>query len=152
MECLFKDLFKKNDFEQNFKEKIEKKMNDLNIHFEFYRGNSQGNWSWTSLMGPDKKKLLQYFPISEFVSGVCGVAIENLWHEFHRLYKILRKPSHTKEEILKFEKDAKNWVRTFCRSTIGQMNSATVIPGLYRKEDVTPYMHMLTMHVSYFMH
>ena len=43
IECLFKNLFKKNDFEQNFKEKIEKKMNDLNNHFEFYCGNSQGN-------------------------------------------------------------------------------------------------------------
>jgi hypothetical protein len=31
------------------------------------------------------------------------------------------------------------------------MNSSTAIPGLYRKEDVTPYMHMLTMHVPYFM-
>jgi len=98
-------------------------------------------------MGPDKKKLLQYFPISEFVSGVRGVAIENLWREFHRLYEILRKPSYTEEEILKFEEDAKNWVRTFCRPTIGQMNSKTAIPGLYRKEDITPYMHMLTMHV-----
>jgi len=29
-------------------------------------------------MGPDKKKLLQYFPISEFVSEVREVAIENL--------------------------------------------------------------------------
>lgn len=36
MECLFRDLFKKNDFERNFKEKIEKKINDINIHFEFY--------------------------------------------------------------------------------------------------------------------
>src|SRR6266498_5626682 len=79
MECLFKDLFKKNDFKQNFKEKIEKKMNDLHIHFEFYHGNSQGNWSWISLMEPDKKKLLQYFPISEFVSEVREVAIKNLW-------------------------------------------------------------------------
>ncbi|GET51484.1 hypothetical protein GLOIN_2v1815132 [Rhizophagus irregularis DAOM 181602=DAOM 197198] len=34
---------------------------------------------------------------------------------------------------------------------IGQMNSATAILGLYRKDDVTPYMHMLTMHVPYFM-
>jgi len=56
MECLFKDLFKKNDFERNFKERIEKKMNDLNIHFEFYHGNStRSNWNWTSLMGPEKK-------------------------------------------------------------------------------------------------
>ncbi len=68
------------------------------------------------------------------------------------MYEILKKLSHTEEEILKFEKDAKNWVRTFCRPTIGQMNSATVISELYKKEDVTPYMHMLTIHVSYFMH
>jgi len=152
MECLFRDLFKKNDFERNFKERIEKKMNEIKIHFEFYRNNSaRGNWNWTSLMGPDKIKLLQYFPISEFISGTRGVDIENLWREFYQLYKILRKSSHTDEEILKFEKDAKNWVKTFCRPTIGQMNSATAIPGLYRKEDVTPYMHMLTMHVPYFM-
>ena len=91
-------------------------MNDLNIYFEFYHSNSQGNWSWTSLMG---KKLLQYFPISEFVSEVYGVAIENLWCEFHRLCEILRKPSYTEEEILKFEEDAKNWVRIFCQPTIG---------------------------------
>jgi len=115
MECLFKDLFKKKDFEQNFKERIEKKMNELNIHFEFYRGNSaQGNWNWTSLMGPDKKKMLQHFPVSEFITGKRGVDIENLWREFHRLYGILRKPFHTEEEILKFENDAKNWIRTFC--------------------------------------
>jgi len=152
MECFFKDLFKKNDFERNFKEKIEKKMNDLGIHFEFYRVNSgKGNWSWTSLMGSDKKKMLQYFPISEFISGTRGIAIENLWHEFYRLYEVLRKSSHSEEEILKFEKDAKDWVRTFCQPTIGQMNSTTAIPGLYRKEDITPYMHMFTMHVPYFM-
>jgi len=60
---------------------------------------------------------------------------------------ILRKSSHTEEEILKFEEDAKNWVRNFCQPTIGPMNSAMAIPGLYRKEDITPYMHMLTMHV-----
>jgi len=31
------------------------------------------------------------------------------------------------------------------------MNSTTAISGLYKKEDVTPYMHMFTMHVPYFM-
>ncbi|GET55161.1 hypothetical protein GLOIN_2v1824261 [Rhizophagus irregularis DAOM 181602=DAOM 197198] len=153
MECLFRDLFKKNDFERNFKEKIEKKMNDLNIHFEFYHGGSaRDNWNWTSLMGPDKKKMLQHFSVSEFIPEIRGVDIEILWRKFYQLYEVLKKPSHTEEEISKFEEDVKNWVRTFCRPTIGQMNSATSIPGLYRKEDVTPYMHMLTMHVPYCMH
>ncbi|PKC55146.1 hypothetical protein RhiirA1_476094 [Rhizophagus irregularis] len=91
-------------------------MNDINIHFEFYRSSARGTWNWTSLMGSEKKNATIF-----------------------------------SSEILKFEEDAKNWVRTFCRPTIGQMNSATAILGLYRKDDVTPYMHMLTMHVPYFM-
>ncbi|RGB25053.1 hypothetical protein C1646_772261 [Rhizophagus diaphanus] len=33
-----------------------------------------------------------------------------------------------------------------------QINSVTTIPGLYIKEDITPYMHMFTMHISYYMH
>ena len=74
-----------------------------------------------------------------------------MWHEFYWLYEILRKPSHTEEKILNFEEDAKNWVRSFCQPTMGRLNSTIAIPGLYRKEDVTPYMHMLTMHVPYFM-
>ena len=66
-----------------------------------------------------KKKMLQYFPICEFISGVRGITIENLWREFYQLYEILRKLFHTEEEILKFEDDAKNWIRTFCQPTIG---------------------------------
>ncbi|RHZ87985.1 hypothetical protein Glove_27g60 [Diversispora epigaea] len=105
MESLFKDLFRRNDFERNIKEKIEKKMSELNIHFEFYHNNSsRSSWSWTSLMGPDKKKILQHFP-----------------------------------------------VKTFSQPARGQINTATAILGIYREEDVTPYMHMLTMHIPFFM-
>ncbi|RIB21264.1 hypothetical protein C2G38_2177075 [Gigaspora rosea] len=125
-------------------------MSDLNIYFEFYHNSARSNWSWTSLMGPDKK-LLQHFPVSEFISGIRGINIENLWRKFYQLYELLRKPTHTNEEILKFEEDAKNWIKTFCQPTIGQLNTATAIPGLYRKEDVMPYMHMFCMHIPYFM-
>ena len=59
--------------------------------------------------------------------------------KFYQLYEVLKKSSYTEEEILKFEKNAKDWVRTFCQSTKGQMNSAIAIPELYRKEDVTLY-------------
>ncbi|RHZ90048.1 hypothetical protein Glove_8g126 [Diversispora epigaea] len=152
MEFLFKDLFRRNDFERNIKEKIEKKMSELNIHFEFYRNNSsRSSWSWTSLMGPDKKKMLQHFPVSEFISGVRGIIIENLWKEFYQLYEFMRKPNYTEEEILTFENNAKNWVKTFSQPARGQINTATVILGIYREEDVTPYMHMLTMHIPFFM-
>ncbi|RHZ63275.1 hypothetical protein Glove_330g60 [Diversispora epigaea] len=101
MESLFKDLFRRNDFERNIKEKIEKKMSELNIHFEFYRNNSsRSSWSWTSLMGPDKKN-----------------------------------PNYTEEEILTFENNAKNRVKTFSQPARGQINTATVILGIYREAD-----------------
>jgi len=113
----------------------------------FIFGNStRSNWNWTSLMRPEKK-ILQHFPVSKFVTRTRGVAIENLWREFYKLYMILWKSSHNEEAILNFKKYTKNWVRNFCQPTIGPMNSAMAIPGLYRKEDITLYMHMLTMHV-----
>jgi hypothetical protein len=146
MECLFKDLFKKNNFERELKKKIEKKMSLINVHFEFYHSNNNrsASWTWTSLMGPEKKKILQSFPVSEFVTRSCGIAIENLWHQFFNLYEMLRKPSYNEEDIIKFELEAKNWVRSFCQPTLGIINSTSAIPGLYRKEDVTPYIHILT--------
>jgi len=82
IECFFRDLFKRNDFKRNFKEKIEKKMNELHIHFEFFHSR-RGNWNWTSLMGSDKEILLQYFPVSKFISCSRGVDVENLWREFY---------------------------------------------------------------------
>ncbi|CAJ0911580.1 219_t:CDS:10 [Entrophospora sp. SA101] len=124
MECLFKDL----------------------------NNNRSASWTWTSLMGPEKKKILQSFPMSEFVTGSHGIAIENLWYQFFNLYEMLRKPSYNEEDIIKFELEAKNWVRSFCQPTLGITNSTSAIPGLYRKEDVTSYMHILTMHVPFFLH
>ena len=75
--------------------------------------------------------------------------MECLFKDLFRKNK--RKPFHTKEEILKFEDNAKNWVKTFCQLTIGQMNTVTIILKLYKKKDVTSYMHMLTMHILYFL-
>ena len=102
-------------------------------------------------MGPDKKKVVEHFPISKFISGFRGIEIEKLWRDFFNLYQILRKPVLLDSEIDKFENDAKNWVRTFCRATEGIPNSITQKPGLYRKQDVTPYMHVFAQHIHQFM-
>ena len=78
--------------------------------------------------------MLQYFSVSEFISETCDIVIENLWHEFYKLYEVLRKSSYSEEEILKFKKNVKDWIRTFCQLTIlGQMNSTIAISSLYRK-------------------
>ena len=93
-------------------------------------------------MGPNKKKILKDFPVSNFILGTCGKDIEKLWRDFYHLYITLHKTYFSDQEIDQFEVDAQNWVRMFCRPTQGHMNSPTQIPGLYRKDDVTPYMHV----------
>ena len=57
-------------------------------------------------MGPDKKKIIEKFPVSQFISGIREEDIEKLWREFYRLYTILRKSHLLDEEIDQFEIDA----------------------------------------------
>ncbi|PKK57166.1 hypothetical protein RhiirC2_721402, partial [Rhizophagus irregularis] len=104
MECFFNDLFKKKEFEQQIKSQIEQTMKTIKVHFEFFKSKSHGGkWDWTSLMGPDKKKVLQYFPVTHFILGNRGEDIEKLWRNFYELYLILRKPVLTNSEIDDFE-------------------------------------------------
>ncbi|PKK61451.1 hypothetical protein RhiirC2_718407 [Rhizophagus irregularis] len=89
-------------FERLIKSQIEQAMKSINVHFEFFKSKfHSGKWDWTSLIGPDKKKVLQYFPVTNFISG--------------------------------------------------QINSSSQTPGLYRKEDVTPYMHVFSQHIPEFL-
>jgi len=150
MECLFADLTKKKEFQKQIKPAIELAFKNIKVHFEFFQ--SGKHWNWTFLMGPDKKKMLKDFPVSNFILGTCGKDIEKLWRDFYHLYMTLHKTCFSDQEIDQFEVDAQNWVRMFCRPTQGHMNSPTQIPGLYRKDDVTPYMHVFSKHISQFLH
>ncbi|GET56950.1 hypothetical protein GLOIN_2v1810931 [Rhizophagus irregularis DAOM 181602=DAOM 197198] len=84
-------------------------------------------------------------------SGKRGEEIQKLWRDFYDLYLVLRSPNLTYSEIDNFENKAKQWIKLFCRPSQGQMNSASQIPGLYRKEDVTPYMHVFSQHIPEFL-
>ncbi|PKY62278.1 hypothetical protein RhiirA4_488487 [Rhizophagus irregularis] len=89
-------------------------MKSIKVHFEFFRSRSSGSkWDWTSLMGPDKKKVLQYFPIVNFISGK----------------RVLRSPNLINSEIDNFENKVKQWIKLFCRPSQGQINSSSQIPG-----------------------
>jgi hypothetical protein len=62
MEYFFSDLIKKKEFPKQIKSEIEMAFRNINIHFEFFQSKSNGKqWDWTSLMGPDKKKMLKNF-------------------------------------------------------------------------------------------
>jgi hypothetical protein len=155
LQCLFYELIKQKDFISNIQTLIIEEMKRLHVYFEFYSPNTKnGKWEWTSLMGPDKKKILKDFQVANFFRKqqfTRGQEIQQLWHEFYRLYKVMRKKSITDEEINQFETDAKQWIRNFCRPTIGTMNSANQRDGMYLRTDVTPYMHLFAQHVPQFM-
>ncbi|CAG8602967.1 13860_t:CDS:2 [Funneliformis mosseae] len=90
IECFFNDLIKKKEFEKKIKLEIEQEIKNINVHFEFFKSRSTGGkWNWTSLMGPDKKKVLEHFSVSQFISGIRGQDIKKLWREFFQLYKII---------------------------------------------------------------
>ena len=109
MKCFFNDLFKKKEFEKQIKSNIEASFKDLGIQFEFSK--STGNkWNWTSLMGPIKKKMLEKFLINQFISGIHGRDIEQLWHKFYRLYNVLRQSQLSDQEICQYKIDAENWI------------------------------------------
>ncbi|PKY51570.1 hypothetical protein RhiirA4_468693 [Rhizophagus irregularis] len=127
-------------------------MISIKVHFEFFKSRSNsGKWEWTSLMGPDKKKGLQYFPIVDFILGKCGINIQKLWYDFYDLYLVLRRLNLTNSEIDNFENKVKQWVKLFCRPSQGQINSALQIPDLYRKENITSYMHVFSQHIPEFL-
>src|SRR5438270_13080699 len=107
---------KKKDFERQIKNQVEQAMKSIKVNFEFFKSKSNNSkWNWTPLMGPDKKKVLQHFPVTQFISGKHGENIQKLWHDFYYLYKILRKPSLTISEINDFKTKVKEWVHWFCR-------------------------------------
>ena len=107
MECLFVDIIKKKEFQKQIKPAIELAFKNIKIHFEFFQSKSTGKqWNWTSLMGPDKKKMLEKFPVSQFISGIRERDVEELWREFYRLYLVLHRTYFSDQEIDQFEIDA----------------------------------------------
>ncbi|PKC74141.1 hypothetical protein RhiirA1_388380 [Rhizophagus irregularis] len=129
IEYLFADLIKNKDFSKQIKLAIELAFKNIKVYFEFFQSKSTGKqWNWTSLMGPDKKIMLEKFPVSQFIQAHLS-----------------------NQEIDQFEIDAQNWICIFCHPTQGYINSPIQIPGLYRKEDVMPYMHIFAKHVPQFL-
>ncbi|CAG8518447.1 7587_t:CDS:10 [Scutellospora calospora] len=108
------------------------------------------SWTWTSLMGPDKLKVLQSFQIAKFFNQDRGKNVEYLWREFYRLYKIMCQQHLTNIEIDLFKNKARQWVKDFSRPTIGKLNSPNQQREMYPKKNITPYIHMLTQHIPKF--
>ncbi|GBC36175.2 hypothetical protein GLOIN_2v1763541 [Rhizophagus irregularis DAOM 181602=DAOM 197198] len=131
MDCLFRDLMiDLNEFKKAIKILIEKEMQRIGLtYFQFFESKSKGkSWDWTSLTGPDKLIMLQYFDV-----------------------KNLLLDSFTDAEIDSFEVNAKNWIKLFCEPTIRKSNSINQKRGMFNPTDITPYMHIFVFHIPEFL-
>ncbi|PKC52847.1 hypothetical protein RhiirA1_404360, partial [Rhizophagus irregularis] len=106
------------------------------------------NWSYTSLMGGDKEKVLKNFNFRVVFAEERAFLINQLWRNFYELYNNMKSqkinPSH-------FADQAKQWLDLFLTPFQGEPNTITFKMGLYRPKDVTPYMHVLVHHLPEFM-
>ena len=78
-----------NNFKKTTKNLIEEEMQRIGLtHFQFFESKSKGkSWDWTSLTGPDKLIMLQYFDVTKFIAGDRGRKILRLWRDFLDLYQ-----------------------------------------------------------------
>ena len=106
-------------------------------------GAASGHYTFTSLMGTDKVKLLS--GITAHLDGCLmtdtQAAVLTTWTEFFEIYQTVNDRSLEEDQITQLEDKVKGWVKVFC-------DLGNSVPG-YGKAKVTPYIHVLMMHVPY---
>jgi hypothetical protein len=130
------------------REIIVKEMNRIKVNFHFWQEKGCQTWSFTSLMGQDKLKVLQFFDLSTILPPTRARAIRMLWDGFYDLYMAIRDPATNPKT---FKRNAKMWLKIFLTPSTGVPNSDDFVQGLYRPNDITPYIHVLVFHIHEFM-
>ncbi|POG66169.1 hypothetical protein GLOIN_2v1780831 [Rhizophagus irregularis DAOM 181602=DAOM 197198] len=101
-------------------------------------------WKYTSLMGDDKKTVLQFFNLKLLFKPSRVELIRKLWDGFYELYCALRNkntdPAQLKQQSLE-------WLSLFLTPLQGNpSHPKTYVRGLYMLNQITPYMHALVYH------
>ncbi|CAB4025926.1 Hypothetical predicted protein [Paramuricea clavata] len=109
-------------------------------------GKGSGTFDFTSLMGNDKKILLEKLPqkLEGVISPATSATVIKIWENFNDIYQnfILKEDISESEVNLYFTK-ATAWVTLFL-SLGGQLEG-------YGKQCITPYIHAMVYHVPQFM-
>ncbi|RIB12996.1 hypothetical protein C2G38_2249134 [Gigaspora rosea] len=105
-----------------------------------------GKYKWTALMGPAKKRVLEKFPVTNYLPGSRGQTIEKLWRDFFSLYKLMRSKDELADATInKFEIDTRNWVSTFCQPTLKKATGEIIQERIYQRQDVRLFFGKTTM-------
>ena len=85
-------------------------MENLKIRFEFWKIHDTNNWSYTSLMGDDKLRVLQNFDLAKLFDSERAALIKSLWDGFAELYDLMGKKETDPQY---FHIKAKAWTSYF---------------------------------------
>src|SRR5436190_13128663 len=143
------DLCRETTNDEIWKEKILLEMQRLKINFQFWYERNSNNLLYTSLMGPDKLKILKEFNLSAiFQSTARAIQIRKLWDQFNELYFLMKNKQTTGET---FRYKAQTWLNAFLAPSKGHPNRSNFVRGMYRAQDITPYMHVFVNHIAEFL-
>ncbi|PKY43670.1 hypothetical protein RhiirA4_510710 [Rhizophagus irregularis] len=123
-------------------------MKRIKINFQFWQDHGSKTWNYTSLMGNDKVKVLQFFDLTKILSMKRATIVLDLWNKFYELYIKMKDPTVKAED---FKNDAINWLTLFLAPSEGIPNTQGFKKGLYQPDNITPYIHVLVYHISEFM-
>ena len=89
-------------------------------------------------MGPEKLVFFGKIKLDKLFPNIPNITqIQKLWEDFKYLHQLLQCENVSNNAAIKFGVDAKTWVRDFVK--------------IYQTKHVTPYIHILSNHVSEFL-
>ncbi|GES99712.1 hypothetical protein GLOIN_2v1768393 [Rhizophagus clarus] len=142
------ELVEQNSFNDTARKIIIDEMKKIKVNFQFWQDQGSKTWNYTSLMGNDKLKVLQFFDLTKILSRRRTAIVRDLWDKFYELYIKMKDPTTNAED---FKNDAKNWLTLFLTPSEGIPNTQEFKKGLYQPDNITPYIHVLVYHISKFM-
>ncbi len=148
-ELMLSDLTREQVEEVVWQTKILNEMKRLKIAFQFWREKGSNDLSYTSLMGPDKLKVFRDLDLTAiFQSTIRATQTRDLWNQFNELYHLLQNKT-TIGRI--FHDKVQSWLTSFLAPSQGRPNRSDFVRGMYRMQDITPYIHVLVNHVPEFL-
>ncbi|CAB3998260.1 Hypothetical predicted protein [Paramuricea clavata] len=114
----------------------------------WYKKNADGTASnileYTSCVGAQKKLLLSELPniLPKYLFPDIADVVTSIWSEFKNCYDLITDSLLTHTSCYDVFHKAKKWIELFC--------SLTLHVFVYRRDHVTPYMHIMCYHVPVF--
>ena len=148
---LIDDVIDKDDSAKLNKEKgdylvsLVESIRKCGVSFSTWSSKVRGDLDWTSLTGNEMKKVVKELPdrMMFVIHNNTHDDVHQLWKSFWKLYKLICSEEVERQSAEQIFSQAKQWVELFLKLDSTERKS-------YSRANVTPYMHCLVYHVTYF--